>query len=189
MSAIPTIRLFANVSNVPPTRSGLLEWPPPAPYSHTVKDLGSEAAQSLATCRAACVAYVNSDASPVSGWSRCQSFTYMPSPLGTYPQCVAVVDAVTWAPVALPGATTGRLSWPPRQCKSHADCSFNGACVKSACVCDAAWRGDRCQTLALKPAQASAGLRLVDGGVNTSSCAQEQDSTFRCRIDAKVETY
>ena len=169
--ARPHTSIFADTSNVPPTDpSGLLEWPPPAPYSHTVKDLGSDAAQSLTACRDACIAYVNTEASPVSGWSRCQSFTYLPSPLGTYPQCVAVVDAGTWAPVALAGATTGRLSWPARACSNHGDCSFNGVCVKSACVCDAAWRGDRCQTLAVKPAKTSFGLRLVDGGVNTSSC-------------------
>ena len=48
--------------------------------------------------------------------------------------------------------------------------SEHGECAESACACDAAWRGDRCQTLALEPAGATDGLRLVsDGGVNVST--------------------
>jgi hypothetical protein len=38
-------------------------------------------------------------------------------------------------------------------CKTNKDCSLNGVCTSGACVCDAAWEGDKCQTLALLPAK------------------------------------
>jgi hypothetical protein len=41
--------------------------------------------------------------------------------------------------------------------------------VTSLCECAAAWTGDRCQTLALQPADRNAGLRSVDDRANTSS--------------------
>ena len=71
--AKPTVSRFADTSAIPP--HFLLEWPPPAPYSNVVKDLGVAAAKSAAACEAACVAYRNSDVSPVSGWTRCTSYT------------------------------------------------------------------------------------------------------------------
>ena len=37
----------------------------------------SAASASLDACQAACVAYVNEDVSPVSGWTRCTSFTFL----------------------------------------------------------------------------------------------------------------
>lgn len=47
-------------------------------------------------------------------------------------------------------------------CASDLDCSLNGLCTPSTgvCVCDAAWRGDKCQTLRVLPAERSSGLRL-----------------------------
>ena len=39
-------------------------------------------------------------------------------------------------------------------CSVDLDCSLNGLCVDAACACDAGWRGDACQTLALGAAPA-----------------------------------
>jgi hypothetical protein len=61
------------------------------------------------------------------------------------------------------------LHRPPVACASDADCSYNGICQSKLCKCDTAWKGDRCQTLALLPTTRSAGLRSVDDGRNTSS--------------------
>eukprot|EP00935_MAST-01C_sp_MAST-1C-sp1_P000992 g992.t1 len=159
-STPPQVELEQNVSNVPAPY--LLQWPPKPPYNHTTKELGNTA--SAAECQAKCIAYYNADASPVSGWSRCESFTWL---LGG--RCVAVVDAAEWNPQPEEGAVTGRLTWPPAPCSSDADCSYNGVCASKLCKCDSAWKGDRCQTLALLPTTRDAGLRLVDGGTNTSS--------------------
>ena len=41
----PTVSTFADTSAIPPHL--LLSWPPPAPYSNVVKDLGKAAAASL----------------------------------------------------------------------------------------------------------------------------------------------
>eukprot|EP00937_MAST-01D_sp_MAST-1D-sp2_P004368 g4368.t1 len=164
--APPTVHILHDMANVPAggPNASLLAWPPAPPYSHTVKDLGSSA--SAAACQAKCAAYRNTDASPVSGWARCESFTWLPSGR----RCIAVVDASQWAPTAAHGAVVGRLTWPPAACASAADCSHNGRCgADHLCACDAAWRGDRCQTLALLPTARGAGLRLVDGGRNTST--------------------
>ena len=64
-AAPPKVSRFADTSAIPP--HFLLKWPPPAPYSNVVKDLGKAAAASAAACEAACVAYRNPDVSPVSG--------------------------------------------------------------------------------------------------------------------------
>lgn len=54
-------------------------------------------------------------------------------------------------------------------CSSDADCSYNGACTKSICVCDPAWEGPQCGSLRLLPTTRTAGLRATDGGHNTST--------------------
>lgn len=67
----PTVQVVMNQINLPP--ASLLTWPPPAPYNNTVKALGTF--DTLAQCQAACLGYANPDASPVSGWTRCKSFS------------------------------------------------------------------------------------------------------------------
>ena len=212
----PTVQLFPGTANVPAggNASSLLAWPPAPPYSHTVKELGASA--SAVECQAKCVAYRNADASPVSGWTTCKSFTWLPAAgHGGGGRCVGVVDGAEWSPTPVDGAVAGLLAWPPAPCASDADCSYNGKCehqhndhdnnsnnsnnsnngnsnsgaggggrrgataaaaaataaaaAAKICRCDAAWKGDRCQTLALLPTARDAGLRLVDGGSNTSS--------------------
>ena len=176
-SAGPTTQVYAAVTNIPPAG---LAWPPKPPYDDTVKELGNKT--SFGACRAACYTYRNKAVSPVSGWVTCKTFTFL-SETG---QCVAVVDAGWWSPVHQPGATTGRVTWPPRPCTADADCSYNGRCTATSpsgaagaagarpgggmnCVCSNAWVGDRCQTLRLTAASKHAGYRAVDGGRNTSS--------------------
>ena len=156
----PGVRVVANTTTIPPP----LAWPPAPPYNNTVKDLG--ASPTLGACEAACVRYRNADVAPVSGWWRCQAFTWRDD--GT---CTGLVDATDWRPRSEHGSTSGRLTWPPTPCASDADCSLNGACDARvrACACDAAWRGDRCQSLALAPARQDSGLRAVDAGRNTST--------------------
>ena len=152
----------------------------------------------MQACQASCLAYRNTEVSPVSGWVLCQSFTYV-VPTGA---CVAVVDPYGWFPhnassrngdggggaaasaSASAGAraavtTAGLVTWPPMsKCSSDADCSYNGKCgggggthtsarneaAKGVCSCDAAWAGDRCQTLQLLPTTPTAGLRATDDG-------------------------
>jgi hypothetical protein len=173
----PRVQLFHGVSNVPTAPDdGTVEWPPPAPLSHIIKPLadGDGSAQG---CQAACLRYRNTAVSPVSGWTRCQSFTY------TNGSCYARLDAA-WAPRGVAGATSGRVSWPAQRCGSVRDCSHNGVCsaTSSLCECFPAWRGDRCQTLDLLPAVRGSGLRAVDGGANTStwggSVARADDGSF-----------
>ena len=159
--SLPSVQRFADTTAIPTPPH--LSWPPPPLYNNTVKELGNVTSANV--CEKLCVAYVNAAVSPVSGWTRCEAFTW----LAHSGRCVAMVDAGEWAPHPAAGATTGRLAWPPAPCGSDRDCSLNGACVARRCVCDAAWRGDRCSTLALLPTRADAGLRAVDGGVNTSS--------------------
>lgn len=170
----PLVTLYRGKVNIPPKPA--LTWPPPPPYSHTVKELGT--LPSARACEAACVAYVANRTvkgtviSPLSSWSKCQSFTW------TAPDhaCVLVVDADEWAPRPAPapaaGTVAGQLRWPPAPCAGRRDCSRNGVCnaTTALCECRAAWTGDRCQTLAVLPAASPrAGLRAVDGGRNTSS--------------------
>ena len=156
----PATKWFPNRSNVP----AKLLWPPPPPYNHTVKELPS--ASSAEECRLECIQYNNERVSPVSGWSRCQSFTWLPDGH----RCVAIVDPDEWQLSVVPGAMTGQLHWAPSSCGTDADCSYNGVCGADArCDCAPAWRGDRCQTLALLPTTQGAGLRSRDQGTNTSS--------------------
>ena len=42
-------------------------------------------------------------------------------------------------------------------CNSDLDCSLNGECQSGKCVCDAAWLGEACDTLALLPSAPGAG--------------------------------
>ena len=169
----PSIRSYPGLTNIPPgPRPGSLTWPPAPPYNHTVKELGT--ASSAAACADSCLAYRNGNVSPVSGWTLCQSFTWEE---GTG-RCVAIVDPQGWEPRRAKNASTvsAVVTWPPRPCSSDAECSYNGVCSRAAargerlCVCDAAWTGDRCQTLAVRPARREAGLRIVESnGANTST--------------------
>ena len=196
----PSVRHYTSTANVPPhLHAGSVTWPPPPPYDAMVKDLGAQ--PTAAACEAACVAFVNTTASPVSGWTRCKSYTWLAPKVraagGGGGSCIGVVDELEWHPVAQDGATTGRLTWPPRPCETDADCSYNGKCGSSStsgsgkgssstsrstsssttsplpryCSCDLAWKGDRCQTLALLPTTPRAGLRATDpsSGENTST--------------------
>ena len=151
-AALPSVTLARDASNVPELPAEV-EWPPPAPLSHIVKKLPDGSA-SAASCQRACLSYVNTGVSPVSGWTRCQSFTYINGS-----GCYARMDA-SWAPTSVTGATAGRLAWPPARCSSARDCSHNGACssVTSLCECHHAWIGDRCQTLHILPAVRNSGL-------------------------------
>jgi hypothetical protein len=155
----PRVTRAPGVSNVPilPAGGGGLQWPPPAPLSNVVKRFG------LATtpdqCAAACVAYRNKDVSPVSGWSRCNSFTFFANGSG----CFGRVDSL-WAPEKLEGASSGQLAWPPRPCAGVRDCSHNGRCEHGLCACEAAWGGDRCQTLRVLPAVSAQQCILGGGG-------------------------
>lgn len=178
--AKPAVQLLKGVSSIPARDPALhsLTWPPPAPYDNIAKDLGAAAAASTAACEAACIAYRNTTVSPVSGWTRCTSFTHVPGVSATRhmrkqpSRCIAVVDASEWSPSPLDGAAAGRVTWPPQPCFSDADCSFNGACntTSTLCDCDVAWTGDRCQSLALEPTLPDAGLRLTSAaGKNISS--------------------
>jgi hypothetical protein len=164
---MPAATIFNGTLALPP-EDGAFSWPPPAPYTNIVKDLGrcADATQ----CLARCAAYSNHGVSPLSGWTRCESFVHTADS-----RCYAIVDANEWWPRHKAGATSGRLHWPPAHCLSDADCSFNGVCHERpdknrTCACDAAWRGDRCQTLALLPTGRASGLRGVDAvGRNVSS--------------------
>ena len=173
-----TVALFHDTSNIPADDDyyGLgSKWPPRPAYGATVHELGNFSG--VDQCKAACLAFefrcrmqaqgtCEDPVSPVSGWSKCQSFSFFPSG-----RCVAVVAADEWFPFAARGITSGQVDWPPQRCSSRGDCSHNGECNPDSrlCVCTAAWTGDRCQTLALQPASRNAGLRSVDDGANTSS--------------------
>jgi hypothetical protein len=171
----PTVRVFPGTSNIPKTAPNGVSWPPAPAYSATVRELGSFS--SLDDCQAACLAFVyrcqvptegggcEDPISPVSGWKKCQSFSYV----ARSRRCVAIVAADEWLPSAEQGVASGVVTWPPQHCRNAADCSHNGVCEQSLCVCSAAWSGDRCQTLSLLPAARNAGLRSVDEGRNTSS--------------------
>ena len=108
----PNISLYAGVSNIPPVYNGSGGgWPPPPPRSHTVKYLGIY--KTLSECQAACVAYKNTNVSPVSGWTKCESFTYQNQ------HCTIMLDANYWFPsrAATNATVTGRVTWPPATCK------------------------------------------------------------------------
>jgi hypothetical protein len=156
----PAVKQFANTANIPlhnnPRNGGSVEWPPAPPYDHTVKELGN--ASNTAGCEVACIAYRNTAVSPVSGWTLCQSYTYIEAT----GRCIGVVSASEWAPMATSGATAGRVTWPPQKCATDADCGYNGVCSThtSMCTCDVAWTGDRCQTLNLQPVLARCSLPL-----------------------------
>ena len=44
-------------------------------------------------------------------------------------------------------------------CASPGDCSHNGVCEESQCVCEAGWSGETCATIKLAPASADSGFR------------------------------
>ena len=111
-TSMPNVSLLSGVSNIPPVYNGSGGgWPPPPPRSHTVKYLGVY--KTLSDCQAACVAYENTKVSPVSGWTKCESFTYQNQ------HCTIMFDANYWFPSRATNATiTGRLTWPPAACKA-----------------------------------------------------------------------
>jgi hypothetical protein len=165
----PSVALEHGVTNVPPKRirGGLLgtTWNAAGPFRPLAAGSGS-----ASDCEAACIAYRNTQVSNVSGWTRCQTFTWVPGGAAGNGTCTAVVDPTYWRPQPANGAATGRLSWPAQRCADTAGCSHNGRCNASQlCECSQGWRGDRCQTLHLLPTTRTAGLRAVDGGVNTST--------------------
>jgi hypothetical protein len=80
-------------------------------------------------------------------------------------ECFAVVSP-GFNPSYDTTATSGVVDWP---CRSDTDCSLNGQCNAGVCACRPAWKGRRCETLALQPATKGAGYRGVDNGHNTSS--------------------
>eukprot|EP01050_Picozoa_sp_SAG11_P017395 SAG11_NODE_2506_length_3275_cov_2.399559_1_plen_155_part_00 len=52
---------------------------------------------------------------------------------------------------------------PTKGCTSTADCSGNGVCASAtACRCDPAWAGDKCQILHLVPGSVASGLRQIN---------------------------
>ena len=82
-------------------------------------------------CLSACVKYEASPTvvSPVSGWSKCQSYTWIQKDLS----CTLVVDADEWNPVDSPSgemSECGRITWAPQSCSSDASCSYNGMCSR-----------------------------------------------------------
>lgn len=162
------VERYANMTNVPPRNFG---WPDPPPYNDTVKRVEGRF-NTAEECVSACVAYeAPPSVSPVSGWSKCQSYTWLQKDLS----CTLVVDANEWKPVDVPRGEVsecGRIKWAPQSCSSDADCSYNGICLRttSLCECSAEWTGDRCQTLKLAPALSrDAGLRARDEDRNTST--------------------
>lgn len=69
-----------------------------------------------------------------------------------------------WAPTREDKGDSGVLrvhpSSLPFHCTSNWDCQLNGRCAPSGrCECDPWWTGERCQRLALLPAQPDAGLQ------------------------------
>jgi hypothetical protein len=185
IAAPPVVSLDRDATNLPPTAApdGLgVQWPPPAPLSNILKRLGPT--RTVEACESACVAYENPDASLVSGWTRCQSFTLVN---GT---CFGRVDS-TWEPRPDASATSGRVTWPPRPCTSVRDCSHNGVCDSSMCQCHPGWRDDRCSRLDILPADRSSGLRAVDDGANTSTwggaVTQADDGSYHMLASEMME--
>jgi hypothetical protein len=133
--------------------------------------------------------------------ARCCSFTfhtaeYEPAePQGWNRQCFGVTTG-RWHPIPQENITSGKVDWPEGSpgaaacrgrpstpppspptptpsgpCATELDCGLNGICLDGACHCRAAWKGERCQTLALEPASLTAGYRHVSAvdGTNQSS--------------------
>jgi hypothetical protein len=120
----PEVEVHQNTTNIP--KPLLLQWPPKPPYDHTVKELGTF--KTAAECEAACVAYRNTDVSPVSGWTLCQSYTWLAG------RCVAVVDAMEWLPHKDMHAVSGRLTWFVAASCCHTVC-HNLVCASQAASC------------------------------------------------------
>jgi hypothetical protein len=122
---------------------------------------------SLAACVSAAAAWANASAPG----ERCLSATWFRAPENASfaLQCYCLVNP-KWIPVARAEVDSARLLWP---CANDADCSLSGVCgAEGACMCDAAWTGPRCGTLALLPVDATApGLRERDAatGANVST--------------------
>ena len=109
--------------------------------------------------------------SPLSGWGRCNSYTWTAEDH----RCYGRVDDI-WKPTTCKDShrlsSSGRIDWPPSTCSADADCSYNGHCGQNhLCKCSAAWRGGKCQLLNLRPAssQASGVQWQSDDGRNIST--------------------
>jgi hypothetical protein len=91
---------------------------------------------------------------------------------GKYPKAkkVLVTSGVVSAPPSPtpPSPTPGP---PGGKCSVDLDCSLNGVCTTGSCACDAAWKGDHCETLALLPGARRSGYREINDPTwgNTSS--------------------
>lgn len=139
-------------------------------------------------CYLRCKSFRNTEAgtSPVSGWTRCQSFTHFGP--GYFDrsltgQCFGWLDAggpssawrqSDWRVGQTKGATSVSMTVAYERdfsCANDSDCSLNGVCQKNKCSCSAAWSGQRCETLQLLPVRRNAlGLHTVESnGRNTSS--------------------
>ena len=152
-AASPPVHSFADVSQV-------FNVARPSRNTTTVLFLGSVAA--APACAAACAALAP---------QRCWSFTFLGAgaPGGLALQCFGLTSP-RWNPVpvaAAEGVVSGWLEWP---CRDDFDCSLNGQCgADGVCACNRAWRGPRCEALALQPATKGAGFEPVDDGAPTTT--------------------
>jgi hypothetical protein len=184
-SATPVVTLHSNTNNV----AGA-PWRASADNSNT-KYLGLF--NTTAECEWACLS------GPPPAGAYCCSFTYhtpqyeATQPHGWNRQCFGVING-HWVPDIQANITSGQVEWPTGSpaaracavstptpaptippppsgpCSTALDCGLNGVCRSGKCVCRPAWTGDRCQTLALLPANLSAGYRHVtESGQNISS--------------------
>eukprot|EP01061_Rhynchopus_euleeides_P007663 TRINITY_DN16728_c0_g1_i4.p1 TRINITY_DN16728_c0_g1~~TRINITY_DN16728_c0_g1_i4.p1 ORF type:complete len:493 (+),score=142.54 TRINITY_DN16728_c0_g1_i4:79-1557(+) len=141
-AAAPTVKLYPNYNQA---ENVLVAGGVSA--GGTVQSLGS--ASSVASCQAKCIASER----------RCFSFVLLDG------ECFAVYSP-GFNPSYNEDATSGVVQWP---CRDNGDCSLNGKCAAGVCQCRPAWKGHRCETLNILPAQKDAGYRGVDDGHNTSS--------------------
>ena len=69
-------------------------------------------------------------------------------------------------------------------------CSLNGACEPSGCVCDSGWRGEACELLDLLPANlAAAGYNHLLGHANDNSSVSSWGATQLQGDDGVFHTY
>ena len=150
--------------------------PPPV---HTVADVSQVFNVARPSRNTTTILYLGSfDAAPACAAAcaalapqRCWSFTHHGAafPGGLALQCFGLTSP-RWTPVPVApalGTTSGWLEWP---CRDDFDCSLNGACsAAGVCACNRAWRGPRCEALALEPATKGAGYEPVDNGEATTT--------------------
>lgn len=147
----PPVKMYFNQNNV-------FGWVQAGQSTGSVKYLGKSA--SAMDCMMACMTYKG---------GRCMSYTYHTHSFGgSYStMCYGRVDDPMWAPMHQDNVESGRIEWP---CESDMDCSLNGRCMPDGrCDCTLAWRGHRCDTLDLLPAQRYSGYHYKDDDRNISS--------------------